>query len=99
MSLNEPEQRCLSQQDFLPALTKPEPLPRWIPFCSEVDLVASLISTAHAREQWAEELDHRSALDTSDWVDHGRDHALQGLAAVNEDMAMTVVPLRACWHS
>jgi len=36
----------------------------------------------------------RSRLD-----DHGRDHALQGLAAVNEDMAMTVMPLRACWHS
>jgi hypothetical protein len=31
--------------------------------------------------------------------DHGRDHALQGLAAVNEDMAMAVMPLRACWHS
>ena len=36
----------------------------------------------------------RSRLD-----DHDRDHALQGLAAVNEDMAMTVMPLRACWHS
>src|SRR5258705_8993932 len=36
----------------------------------------------------------RSRLD-----DHGRNHALQGLAAVNEDMAMTVMPLRACWHS
>ena len=36
----------------------------------------------------------RSRLD-----DHGRDHVLQGLAAVNEDMAMTVMPLRACWHS
>jgi hypothetical protein len=36
----------------------------------------------------------RSRLD-----DHARDHALQGLAAVNEDMAMTVMPLRARWHS